>query len=363
MSSRSPCVVHIPDGGEGNPYQRNLCDALSERGVRAVPVDPDRPIVFAALRAARRHDADVVHFHWLHAFYYGDNLAETAIKSVAFAVELLLLRLLGLRLVWTAHNLVPHNAEWRRFHVAYRRAFVERCDGVVAHCERAAERLDEEYDLSPAARDRISVVPHGNYAGNYPNDVTRPEARTALDVPDEGPVFLFFGQLRPYKGVAELIRAFDRTAPDDATLLVAGDAPVDSYRDTLERLAERSDGARLDAGYVPIEDVATYFRAADGVVLPYRNILTSGSAMLALTFGRSPVVPDVGCNRELLGADAAVLYDPDDGVERGLEIALSADLDRKGAAAERRAAELPWDDVADRTAEVYRSMRGGMPTL
>ena len=356
MSDRSPRVVHIPDAGKGNPYQRNLCDALSEQGTTAIPVDPDRPIVFAALRAARRHDTDVVHFHWLHAFYYGDNLVETAIKSVAFAVELLVLRLLGIRLVWTAHNVVPHNAEWRRFHVVYRRAFVRRCGCVVVHCERAADRIVEAYGLSPADRDRVAVVPHGNYADNYPTDAARPEARASLGLPEDGPVFLFFGQLRPYKGVEELVRTFDRTAPDDATLLVAGDPSVDSYRETLEALVERTDGVRLDAGYVPTEEVSTYFRAADAVTLPYRDILTSGSAMLALTFGRPPVVPDIGCNRELLGPDAAVLYDPDDGVERGLETALSADLDAKGEAASRRAAELSWDGIAARTREVYRRL-------
>lgn len=167
-------------------------------------------------------------------------------------------------------------------------------------------------------------------------------------------MFLFFGQLRPYKGVEELVRAFGRTAPDSATLIVAGDPSVDSYRETLEALVDRTDGVRLDAGYVPTDEVSTYFRAADAVALPYRDILTSGSAMLALTFGRPPVVPDIGCNRELLGAEAAVLYDPDDGDECGLEAALSADLETKGEAAGRRAAELSWDGIAERTGEVYR---------
>jgi beta-1,4-mannosyltransferase len=98
-----------------------------------------------------------------------------------------------------------------------------------------------------------------------------------------------------------------------------------------------------------------FLRAADAVVLPYRDVLTSGSAILAMTFGLPVVAPRIGCLPEALDG-CSILYDPDrpPGLRAALDEALRADLRALGARAAAVAASLDWGMVGARTAAIYR---------
>jgi len=349
-------AVHLPDASPANPYQRDLADALRDAGIQTALVDLGNPILFSALRAARANDADIVHLHWLHAFYYGDNLAETAVKSVAFVLEIILLRLLGYSLVWTAHNAAPHDAGWPVYHRFYRRLFVSfAADAVLVHCPHAEDVLVETYGLSDRHREKFHVVPHGNYIGDYPNDVSREEARETLSLNDET-VFLFFGNLRPYKGAEELIEAFERLDAPDVHLIVAGNPASEYYERHLEALVRGRDDVTLVAEFVSDDDLQTYFNAADAGVFPFRDVLTSGSMVSSLSFGCPPIVPDIGCNDYLTGGDAGIVYDPNDPLESVLEDAYETDLRSMRDDALARAKTLDWTSIGERTADLYEGI-------
>ena len=102
-------------------------------------------------------------------------------------------------------------------------------------------------------------------------------------------------------------------------------------------------------------DFQYYLNSADVVVLPFSEVLTSGSAIAALSFGKPLIMPRRGCLPELVDDSMSILYDPAD--DRALPEALSLirewDLDAAGRAAMGRARELDWDDIAGRTATVY----------
>ena len=111
---------------------------------------------------------------------------------------------------------------------------------------------------------------------------------------------------------------------------------------------------RLDR--IPEEELSVILRAADVAVLPFRNILTSGSAILAMSHGRPVVAPSMGCLPQTLPADASILYDPDvaDGLSGALKIAAAADLATMGQRARAYADTLDWAPIAERTAALYR---------
>lgn len=352
-------VLMCPDYTGSNPYQSELIGALADRGVDVTPVEVRGALPL--LSAARRHGVpDVVHLHWAHRFLIAERRFPAVLAAalgVRLLLELCVLRALGARLVWTVHNLADHERTAPRVELAIRRGLAEVVHRLVVHCDAAATAVRDTYGLPDRVAKRIRVVPHGNFAGVYADDVTREDARRLLALPEDVPVLLFFGLIRPYKNVPALIEAF-RAIDVDARLLVVGNP----WSDTIERRVRTAcgDDDRIQTAleYVPEDEVQRYMRAADAVVLPFGSVLTSGSAVLAMTFGRAVIAPRLGCLPELVGATGGHLYDPED--PEGLTDALRravADPDRLDSMGRRNRAvarRLDWGQIADRTRAVYR---------
>jgi glycosyltransferase involved in cell wall biosynthesis len=303
--------------------------------------------------------ARLIHVHWVFTFSLPGARRFRIMRRVAqlwFLAWLLTCRMLGMRLVWTAHNVLPHEPVFAD-DLSARRALVAASDLVLAHSQHALAQLA---GLGALAR-RSSVIPHGPI----------PPAATAssLRVPGTGGDrrrFLFFGRVLEYKGVDDLIAAFLALRGDIAAhLTVAGQCDDPELRSRLQALAERG-GARIDLrlGRVPAAEVTPLLAAADVVVLPFRQVTTSGSAMLALSHGRPLIVPDLPGLADL--PDAAVLR------YRGGIPALSAALGRlaragdqvlpaMSSAATGYASAITWQEIALRTMAEMRAMLGEAP--
>jgi glycosyltransferase involved in cell wall biosynthesis len=212
------------------------------------------------------------------------------------------------------------------------------------------------YGLPDPEAARLHVVPHGSYAGAYPDLESREAARARLQLPAAARVLLFLGAVRGYKGTQELATAFAAVGDADARLVIAGKPREPAVEATLREAAAADPRILLRLGYVPDEEVGGVLRAADAVVLPFRDILTSGSAILAMTYGLPVVAPALGCLPETVPPDGGILYEPDapDALADAIRASLTADLVTMGAAAAARAAELDWGPIAERTAELYR---------
>lgn len=349
-------VRYGPDYSGTNPYQRLLAEALSERGVDAEPVDRhDALMPLAALRGGR---PDVLHVHWLRAFVIGDRAPVTALKGAVFLSQLALLSLLGVRVIWTAHNVLEHDPQTPRLERVVRHLLVRVADAVVVHCPGAVTTLVDAYRLPDRYRDRFVVVPHGHYDGVYEDEVTRREAHETLGLDDPSLVVCFFGRVAPYKNVPRLVRAFRGLDREDAALVVAG-RPTDRELARAIRSAVGSDDrVRLDLSFVPPDRVQVHLNAADVVVLPFEDVLTSGSVVTAMSFGLPVLIPDVGCSPAFLPSDGGFCYE-DDGTTAALRAALSrvasdpTDLSRVGAANRRAIRRFGWSHVAARTKRVY----------
>ena len=181
--------------------------------------------------------------------------------------------------------------------------------------------------------------------------MARADARAALALPPDAPVFLFFGFIRHYKGLDVLLDAWAEVVRQipDATLVVAGEfyADEDALR---QRAAELGDSVRLDADYIPDDRVPLYFGAADAVVQPYRTATQSGVAQIAFHFGRPVITTDVGGLAEIVPDGTAGLVVPADdpaaladAMTRFVTGGLGPQLEA-GVAAERQ--RYTWDRLA-----------------
>jgi glycosyltransferase involved in cell wall biosynthesis len=168
-------------------------------------------------------------------------------------------------------------------------------------------------------------------------------------------VFLFIGQVRGYKGVEELLSVFAALDAPDARLIIAGRPNKKQTRLTVEAAVAGDPRISCALEVIPDDRMQVYLRGADAVVLPYRDVLTSGSAILAMTFGQPVIAPAIGCLPESLGSEGTILYaaDDPDALADALRTALTIDLGVLGQRAAAHAATLSWKPIARRTAELY----------
>jgi glycosyltransferase involved in cell wall biosynthesis len=366
VSARTPQrAILLPSYG-WNPYQRLLAAALTEQGIeaRALQEWPRRaPLLGSWLKAGR---PDVLHLHWIHDFLGGSRGTPRRRDVVWLDWQLRLLRTLGVRLVWTVHNLQGHEAAGadrdevaEERDAAAHRAVIERVHVVISHCQQAQEALVARYAPSASARARMHVVPHGSYVTHYAVDADQAAARARLDLEGAGLVIAFVGAIRAYKGAEELLAAFTSSSAlgPDVRLLLGGKPLPRALGAELERRAAADPRIVLRLERLPEEDLSAVLRAADVVALPFRDILTSGSAILALSHGRPVIAPALGCLPETLPEDATFLYDAQDpdALRIALEAAARADLAAMGRAARRYADGLDWASIAARTSQLYQA--------
>lgn len=334
---------------ELNPYQRALRAELGRLGVRVLPRLSLRGLVVRVARGVER--LDIVHLHWLPTVQFRTR---PMLQLLVFLLRVRLLKALGCRVVWTVHNLQHHEATHRRAERWLARRIANAAAQIIVHSKAAATLVADA--LTHGDSRKLVVVPHGSYVGLYRNTVSASQARTRLRLDADSPVLLFFGNIRPYKGVPDLIAAYQHAGTARSTLMIVGKAD-DAMRASVERSIAGSPGIRLIAGFVRDDDVQDYMNASDVVVFPYREVLTSGAIVLAMSFGRACIAPAVGSIPELLDEQGAFLYDPAerDGLRRAIDraIANQARLVEMGAHNRRRAAEWGWDRVARQTAAVY----------
>jgi len=205
----------------------------------------------------------------------------------------------------------------------------------------------------------VRVIPHGafDYLTRLPDERPLPDELAPVD----GPVVLFFGLLRPYKGIEALLEAHREI--EGAELWVVG-----MPRMPLEPLRELAARSRATVRFVPRfvtdPEIPGYFRRADVVVLPYREIDQSGVLYTALAFGKPIVLSDVGGFSEIAAQGAARAVRPNAPVELAavLQELLDDDAQRAAlgaAAAAAAAGPYSWDSIARRTLSVYGDLLDG----
>lgn len=362
-------VLCVPVAEE-NPYQSRLAQALEAHGYR----QDLRPLSWRVEREAGRAHG-LVHLHWLAPLFTDPRGLRTAVKLGLFVRALRRLRRRGVALVWTVHNLYEHERQHVGAERRLRRWLARHADALIVHGEAARVAMRREFELEDDGR--IAVVPHGHYIDVYPARRSRAEARRALGLPQERPVVLFLGQVNPYKGVRALLQAHAK-AGAGLELILAGRPSPPWMEAEVRAAAEGIAGLRLHLDFVSDEQVADLLSACDLFVLPHQEtaddptlkenprfeILTSGSAVLAMSFARPCLAPDMPFFRELLGPEGAFLFDPaaSDGLACGLRAASAGQECWSAMGRRNRAAVEPfgWDVVAQRTAEVYtRVWRAG----
>jgi glycosyltransferase involved in cell wall biosynthesis len=347
-------VLLLPYFGRENPYQRELAQALRALGLT---VRSDVDLTHPLLNTLRRcGELDVLHLHWTSPFLISKGRARSLVKAALFLVTLLCVKSQGVKIVWTVHDWLDHERRDPQLEWRLHRLLCHIYDQIIVHCAGAREHITAVYRLPEKIGEKVTVVPHGNFVSSYENTVGQDQARRQLGFGARDTVFLYFGKIRPYKGVLSLTRAFKRLSEDGARLLIVGEPATEALGAQVARDCASDQRIATRLAFVPDGDIQLTMNAADAVVLPFRDVLTSGSIMLAMSFGKAVIAPSLGCLREHSKSPGVFLYDPsaDDGLLRCMRKAFHVDLTERGRRNYEHVMAFGWDTIAERTLAVYR---------
>ena len=389
--------VALLTGGSDKPYALGLASALSAQGILVDFIGSDeldcpevhqlRGVTFLNLRGDQRENVPASR-KVVRIITYYTRLARYAVVARPRTLHILwnnkfelfdrtavmlFYRLLGKRVVLTAHNVNAAKRDSRdswinrlSLRIQYRL-----CHHIFVHGERLKHELVTAFGVRP---ERVSVIPFGINNTIPTTGLTRREARRRLGVEDEEKVALFFGQIAPYKGLEYLIAALTILARTEAGIrvVIAGKVKrgfTDYWAGIQQSIADAGMGDRVvqRIQFIPDEDVEQYFKAADVAVLPYTDIFQSGIPFLAYSFGLPVVATDVGSLPDDIvegvtgflcrSRDTAALANT---IHRYFASPLYMERDTRWQAIRRLADERhSWGPAGEITRGVYKTLLGG----
>jgi glycosyltransferase involved in cell wall biosynthesis len=278
-----------------NPFAGRFAQSIAPYGLDATQF---------SWHPAKLFRTDVAILHWPDEFF----VAARGVKLFKTAVKLTLLKAAqafkGTRFIWVAHNARPHDAPGPSSRIT--RMFIRSLDGIVYLSHYSQEAIHALYPSVVTIPDLVIV--HGHY---------RDDSHAPLKPPPlqgEEVTLAYFGQIRPYKNVDKLVECVSGMEGKGVRLTVTGLSRDEAFTARLVSMAQSRNHIRLDLRpqLVPDADLEAAIDSSHAVVLPYRDILNSGSALLALSRDRPVLAPRIGSFPELqasVGADWVYLYD------------------------------------------------------
>lgn len=388
--------VCLLTGGSDRPYVHGLTNTLSSMGVTVDLIGSDEldepdfrswpGVSFLNLRGDQRPNAGFIAKTYRILAYYLRLIryAFTAKPRIfhilwnnrfeMFDRTLLMLyyKVLRKSVVFTAHNVNKRKRDSTdsvlnrmTLRIQYWLA-----DHIFVHTSKMKNELIEQFGV-PARR--ITVIPFG-INNSVPNtNLSTWEAKERLGIRENRKSILFFGRIKPYKGLEYLITAFRRLAEscDDYQLIIAGrlEEGCERYWESIQReIQEYVESGRiiLRIEFIPDGEIEVYFKGADVLVLPYKEIFQSGVIFLGYNFGLPAIVADVGSLKdEIVEGKTGLVFRPEDPndlsrtIERYFTNELFADLSGRRQQIRDYAMERhSWALVGQMTTGIYRSLLG-----
>ena len=305
--------VLMIDSLVGCEYTECLCSGLSNTGVDICLIVPKNkkiriPINFPIKKWAPTKDQSLGKIdktikyikHLVHLLNYiqKENINVVHYQFFRFRSESLFfafLKLLRINLVYTAHNLLPH--EITKIDYLLQFMIYKSAKAVVVHSMSIKNKLVDSF---PIRSEKIHIIPHGNYDTYLPEkSISKNQARKKMNLSVNDDILLFFGNIREYKGLDLLLDAFQIASEcnKQLKLIIAGASQKmqleTKYKERIAQLSSK-DRVIFHSGFIPSENVAFYFIASDIIILPYKNIYHSGVVHLAYSFGRPIIATKVG---------------------------------------------------------------------
>jgi glycosyltransferase involved in cell wall biosynthesis len=300
----------------------------------------------------------ILHIHWLFLFslpWARERPWARQLMEWWFGLYLRTADVSGYAIVWTAHDLLPHgqifanDARARDLLIAKAKAIIALSDATASELRALGGRV-------------VRVIPIGPYFDFPSAPLNTEDARASFGFNRDDVVMALIGRIEEYKGADLLLSAVARLpGTSKIKVLVAGVCVDQNYEQELTRLASETFGRTvLKLQFVPDEELSRYFAAMDFAVFPFREITNSASVLLAQSFGRPIVIPDLPSLADIPGAAAIRFLPGTDSLIAALQRAermSESEYRAMGGAGLAWAHRFDWPEIAHETVETYREAR------
>jgi glycosyltransferase involved in cell wall biosynthesis len=391
--ANAPVRISLLTGGRDRPYALGLAAALVAQGVAFDYIGSDHndspelhqnPLVnFLNLRGDQRVDPNLRRKVLRVIKYYGRLLWYAArarprvfhllwnnkLEYLDRTVVLLYYRMLGKRLVHTAHNVNPRkrdgNDTWANrvtLRIQYRLM-----SHIFVHTPRMKQELLADFGVPDS---KCTVIPFG-LNSTVPNTALTPaEARSRLGLAPDEKVVLFFGYIAPYKGLEYLVEAMRLVAATmpGCRMIIAGQPKTNqAYWESISAQIDQAGLRPIVSEYIKFildEDTEVFFKAADALMLPYTQIFQSGVLFVGYNFGLPVIASDVGSLRDdIIEGETGFVCRPQDpadlaeAIKRYFQSDLYRELPARRKMIQQFAQEkYSWTKVGEITKKVYAGL-------
>lgn len=345
-----------------NPYQGLLYSNMQNCEAAYLPqptASHTVNLLFIPLLLAkyRLRGFEIFHLHWLYNFrspiHRLDNTLIRTLMTLYFCIVLATVKLMRYKLVWTIHNVIPHEKTFV-FQDLTLRLLAKLCDLKIAH---SAQTLDVMRMLKMSTTN-TQVIPIGTYTNIYENGITREAARKRLGLKGDAFILLFIGMIKPYKGVTKLLETFTKLNLENTKLVVAGQCDNEMLTNEINKY-KGNPNVLLKLGYIHDNEMQVYLNSCDVVALPFEQVTTSGSVLLAFSFSKTVIAPHIGSIRDIPN-ELGFFYDE---VNNTLASSLlkaykknPTNLEKMGKEANNYVQELSWENIGNQTLLAFKSL-------
>lgn len=356
-SDKAPgLILFLPNWSNGNPYQNLLKKAIEKQGVSVCYKDFSKGLFSLSRVINEEPFVTVLHVHWINNLieniFWSKISIIQLIKLVLLALDVLYVRIRGVKVIWTIHNLVGHETNNRELEIKARKILAKMCSHIIIHSRSACNMVEKTYNVNISRK--VSIIPHGNYDGCYVLDKNKAlELKEQLHLEDDSIVLLFFGAVRPYKGVENLIETFVSIANSKLRLVIAGN-PLDLlYSKAIIEKAKNDPRILFFLNFIPENHVAALFSVADIVALPFERTLTSGSVILGLTMGKALLLPEDARVFDLLNDKCCLFFDSNESMRKIISSLNKTNLKQMGKEGRLIADDLNWYQIGKKVYDIY----------
>lgn len=264
---------------EYNKYLNNLYNTICDN-YEVIGYD-------TALKKRKLFKSEIYHFNW----YEIVNNKKVIIMRKLF---IRILKLLNKKIIWTVHNNFPHEMTNKKDTINFMKFMAEKSDKIHILCK---ETMNNEY--LKEYKSKIVCVPHGDYIDNYPKSNIDIYERYKID--NHKKIILFIGQVRKYKNIELLIKAFRNSniQENKFVLLICGNCYDKEYEEELKKLS--NENIIFDFNFIKDEEMESYLRNSEIVVAPYnkKSSLNSGTLWMVMSYRKTMMLPLIGCVRDI----------------------------------------------------------------
>lgn len=345
-------VTFFPDWRGGDPYLDDLARELSAEGWHSRIVG--RKGLLTAIAAAIL-GRGTVHLHWFEGFTPERRWFEGVVAWL-YVPALWLAGRRG-RVIWTVHNVVPHDGYAPFVGIRFLKFLARSSSRILVHFDETRRIVEERFSV----RGKVSVVHAATFGHAHGPPVDRATARARIsDCLSAGTMlFVQVGSLRPYKQPATTVLAFRDAAPSSALLLVSGLCVDEALKADVIRVAASDPRITLRFDRLSNENLVTALCAADWSICPYTTIDNPGAVNLSMSYDCPVIAPALGPVTEMTRGHPAMLYPPDGPVRQHLASVIAKAAQMRLAPADGTGGlRITRREQARQTSEQYIAARG-----